>query len=209
MSRVEREPLLSLKVRNESDIVVARQHARQLGRVLGLNAPDQVGLATAVSEIVRNAVLYGGEAQVDFELDLSSRPQYFGVRVTDKGPGIQDLQSVLGSGLSGARRLTDRFEIASAPNQGTVVTFGKMLPGLAKQFSKGDLARLTRQFAHQGAPEPADALREHDRDLIQTLDTLRARDIELEGRRLELERLNLELEETNRGVVALYAELEE
>src|SRR5688500_5217771 len=88
MSRIEREPLLSLKARTESDLVVARQRARQLGTLVGLTAPEQVGLATAVSEIVRNAVLYAGEAEVDFELDLSSRPQYLEVRVADKGPGI-------------------------------------------------------------------------------------------------------------------------
>jgi len=45
--------------------------------------------------------------------------------------------------------------------------------------------------------------------LVQTLETLRTKDRELEVRRLELERLNVELAETNRGVVALYAELEE
>ena len=73
----------------------------------------------------------------------------------------------------------------------------------------GDLARLTLLLSQQPASELPDALRQQNQDLIETLDTLRAREAELESRRLELERLNLELEETNRGVVALYAELEE
>ena len=219
MPRAQGKLLLSLRIRTERDIVVARQRARQLGTLLGLATPDQVGLATAVSEIVRNAVLYAGEAKVDFEVDLFSRPQFLWVRVTDKGPGIQNLQSVLdghfqsktglGTGISGARRLTDRFEISSVPNDGTLVRFGKALPSQAREFDMGDLARLTLQLAQQPTPEPHDALREQNHDLIQTLDTLRSRERELESRKLELERLNLELAETNRGVVALYAELEE
>jgi signal transduction histidine kinase/CheY-like chemotaxis protein len=207
MPRAERRPLLALRVRTEPDIVLARQRARQLSRLLGLNTTDQVGLATAVSEIVRNAVVYAGEARVDFDIDLASNPHFLGVRIADQGPGILDLaKRGFGGGLAGARRLTERFEIASTPAKGTVVSFGKPLPA---HVQPGDLASLTSHLSQEPAPEPHEALREQNRDLIQTLDTLRTREAELEGRRLELERLNLELEETNRGVVALYAELEE
>src|SRR4029077_19747315 len=132
-------PLLSLRIQSESDIVMARQRARQVATLLGLNTPDQVGLATAVSEIVRNAVLYAGEARVDFEMDVYSRPQFLWVQVTDQGPGIKDLQGVLagrfqsktglGTGISGARRLTDKFEISSSKTEGTVVRFGKAVQG--------------------------------------------------------------------------------
>src|SRR5215467_10799358 len=111
-------PLLCLKIGAESDIVLARQRARQIAALLGFGAPDQAGLATAVSEIVRNAVLYAGEAKVDFEIDMASRPQFLWVGVADHRPGILQLQEVLagqfqsksglGTGLSGARRLTDK-----------------------------------------------------------------------------------------------------
>ncbi len=215
----EHKRLLSLRVQREADIVVARQRARQLATLLGLTAPDQVGLATAVSEIVRNAVLYAGEARVEFEVDISSRPQFLLVRVTDQGPGIKDLQRILdgqfqsktgfGAGLQGVRRLTERFEIVTSPNEGTVVCFGKPLPAHGQTLGMADLARVAQQLTQQPTSELPDALREQNQDLIQTLDTLRAREAELDGRRLELERLNVELEETNRGVVALYAELEE
>jgi signal transduction histidine kinase/CheY-like chemotaxis protein len=218
MPRLDRKPLLSLNIRAESDIVVARQRTRQLASLLGLAPADQVGIATAVSEIVRNAVLYAGGANVNFDLDLLSRPQFFWVRVVDHGVGFSDLQSVLdgrfqsktgrGAGIAGARRLTERFEISSVTNSGTVVSFGKPLPSNAS-FGGEDLKRLAVHLARQPVPVPEDALREQNHDLIQTLDALRARESELEGRKNELERLNLELAETNRGVVALYAELEE
>ena len=212
-------PLLSLRIQSESDIVMARQRARQVATLLGLNTPDQVGLATAVSEIVRNAVLYAGEARVDFEMDVYSRPQFLWVQVTDQGPGIHDLEGVLagrfqsktglGVGLSGARRLTDRFEISSSRTEGTVVRFGKGVQGHTQPLDMGGLARLSSQLAKLPTPEIRDDLQQQNQDLIQTLETLRAKERELEDRRLELERLNLELAETNRGVVALYAELEE
>jgi signal transduction histidine kinase/CheY-like chemotaxis protein len=217
--RTDLKPVLCLRVRNEADIVIARQRARQLGTLLGLTTADQVGFATAVSEVVRNAVLYAGEAKVDFEVDLSGRPQFLGVRVTDHGPGIKDLAGVmagqfqsktgLGAGLVGVRRLTDRFEITSSAQAGTMVSFGKALPGLGQAVGMADLGRMTLKLSQQPASELQDELREQNKDLMETLDTLRSREAELEGRRLELERLNLELEETNRGVVALYAELEE
>jgi len=217
--RADRKPLLSLRIRTEPDIVVARQRARQVSTLLGLTAPDQVGLATAVSEIVRNAVLYAGEARVEFEMDISSRPQFLWVQVTDQGPGIKDLQGVLagrfqsktglGTGISGARRLTDKFEISSSEKEGTVVRFGKAVQGHMPPLDMSGLTRLIRQVIQQPAPETRDALQQQNQDLIQTLETIRAKDLELEVRRLELERLNVELAETNRGVVALYAELEE
>lgn len=207
MPRTELRPLLSLRSRAEPDIVVARQRAHQIATLAGLTGPDRVGLAAAVSEIVRNAVSYAGEARVEFEIDLSSRPQFLWVRVSDQGPGIKDIQRQTGTGLSGARRLTDNFEIVSAPNSGTTVRFGKALPGNVSH-DMASLGRLAQQLSQQPVQEH-DALREQNRDLMQTLESLRARERELETRRIELERLNLELEETNRGVVALYAELEE
>jgi signal transduction histidine kinase len=207
MPRAERRPLLTLKIRTEPDIVIARQRARRLAALLGLSTTDQVGLATAVSEIVRNAVAYAGEAKVDFGLELFSNPQFLGVRVTDQGRGIPNLsQTGFGGGLAGARRLTERFEITSTPEKGTVVSFGKTLPAA---LDISDVARLTAELSQQPNPEPNEVLREQNQDLMQTLETLRVREAELESRRVELNRLNLELEETNRGVVALYAELEE
>ena len=218
-ARTARKPVLSLRVGNEAGIVIARQRARQLGTLLGLTTPDQVGFATAVSEVVRNAVLYAGEAKVDFEVDLSARPQFLGVRVTDRGPGIKDLAAVLagqfqsktglGAGLLGVRRLSDRFEITSSSQAGTMVSFGKALPTQGQAVGMADLGRLTLKLSQQPASELQDGLREQNQDLLETLETLRSREAELDGRRSELERLNLELEETNRGVVALYAELEE
>jgi signal transduction histidine kinase/CheY-like chemotaxis protein len=218
MIEAQDQTLLALRIAGEADIVAARQRARQLATLLGFQTTDQVGLATAVSEIVRNAVMYAGQARVDFALEMNSRPPFFRISVTDHGSGLTDAECVLagkfqsksaqGAGITGARRLTERFEISSQPNQETVVRFGKTLPAHSAINTAG-VERLKLLVAQQPAPGPQDALREQNYDLIRTLDALRARENEVETRRKDLERLSLELAETNRGVVALYAELEE
>ena len=57
---------------------------------------------------------------------------------------------------------------------------------------------------------PAHEAQLQNRELLETLESLPGRrEVELEKRQAELRRINAELEETNRGVVALYAELDE
>ena len=211
----EYKKLLSVRIRSERDIVGARRRASQLAILLGLNVPEQAAVATAVSEIARNAMQYAGGGSVDFGLATQTKPAFLWVEVSDNGRGIADLTSILdgqytsktglGIGITGAKRLTERFEISSNAT-GTRVRFGKTLPGGAEQL---DFPRLLRELT--GEPERAllEEIHYQNRDLLHTLESLRSREAELESRQIELQRLNLELEETNRGVVALYAELEE
>ena len=51
-------PILTLNIRYEHDTVAARQRARQIARLAGFDAQDQTRIATAVSEIARNCLLY-------------------------------------------------------------------------------------------------------------------------------------------------------
>src|SRR5690606_438562 len=111
----------SLPVRIEQDVVLARQHVRRIAQENGLRLVDQTKLVTAVSELARNTVVYGGGGDMDWQvIDEGGRR---GVRLTfrDEGPGIPDIGqaltdgwtsgSGLGLGLSGARRLVDEFEL--------------------------------------------------------------------------------------------------
>ena len=60
--------LLSLSIRYEQDVVLARQRARRLAELLGCDGQDQTRIATAVSEIARNAFTYAGGGKVEFQL---------------------------------------------------------------------------------------------------------------------------------------------
>lgn len=217
--RMNVRSVLCVNIEREHDIVVARQRARQLSILLGFNQQDQTRIATAVSEIARNAYQYAGGGRLEFSIDLQPRQQFLWMEVSDRGPGIRNIESVLsdkyfsstgmGMGLAGTSRLMEEFHIDSSPANGTVVRFGKAIPPRAKDLEAVDIGQFCSTLAQQRISGAAEELERQNRDLLQTLETLRLRESELERRQQELSRLNLELEETNRGVVALYAELDE
>src|SRR5436190_10447949 len=87
--------VLSVRVRHEHDIVGARRRARQIADGLGFDVPEQTRIATAVSELARNAFRYAGGGSVDYSIEGSTAPQVLSIRISDAGPGIRDLELVL------------------------------------------------------------------------------------------------------------------
>jgi serine/threonine-protein kinase RsbT len=119
-------------LRSSEDVVGARQVVRTWAVDLGFSLVDQTKIVTAASELARNTIDYGGGGTMHLQaLRDNGRT---GLRLTfeDKGPGIEDITTALkdgfttgnglGLGLSGARRLSNEFEIASKPGEGTRVT---------------------------------------------------------------------------------------
>lgn len=202
-------PILTAEVRFEQDIVQVRQRARQIASLLGFEAREQTRIATAVSEIARNAFKYAGGGKVEFIVEGQSS-QTFLTRISDSGPGIADLPAVLspnfrsqtgaGMGLKAAKRLMDEVRIESAPECGTSVEliehFSKQMPVL----TPAELNQLLDNLARQIPEDPYSEIQQQNQELMRTLEELRQR-------QEELVQLNQELEDTNRGVVALYAEL--
>lgn len=212
----ELTPILTVSLQEPTDIVTARQRARQLSAEFGFSNQEQVRFATAVSEIARNAQQAQG-GRVEFLIALRSRPQVLHVRIADNTAGVAELSSMLeGSnpsaanmGLTGTRRLMDLFHIEPGPGRGAVVHFGRALPSGRAAITADQVRQV---FARLNAERPAavpEEIQRQNRELMETLESLRIREAELDQRQAELRRLNSELEETNRGVVALYAELDE
>jgi serine/threonine-protein kinase RsbT len=127
----------SLGIHSDEDVVRARQATRQWAVATGFRLVDQTKIVTAASELARNTLIHGGGGTMRLQaLDEGGRR---GLRLTfeDKGPGIADLKLALtdgytsggglGLGLGGARRLSNEFEIASAPGQGTRVCITRWL----------------------------------------------------------------------------------
>src|SRR5207253_912657 len=52
--------LLTVAIRRETDILLARQRARQISQFLGFSEGDTTRITTALSEVVRNAYEYAG-----------------------------------------------------------------------------------------------------------------------------------------------------
>jgi signal transduction histidine kinase/ActR/RegA family two-component response regulator len=204
--RVER-----LTLRNEHDVVVARQRARTIATVVGFDTQDQARIATAVSEIARNAVRYAHGGRIEFALEGSHACSALAIRIGDDGPGIEDLASILdgsyrsphgmGLGIAGARRLMDRCEIASDA-RGTRVEMAKALAHGYGPPMHESLARVRRALANAPVSNTSDELLLQQRELLVAL-------AETRDRQEQLAHLERELEDTNRGVVALYAELDE
>lgn len=203
-------PILTVELQFEHDVVLARQRARQIAALLGFDRREQTHMATAVSEIARNAFRYASRGKVEFSF-RTSVPNKLEIRVTDQGPGIPHIAQVLngryvsqtgmGLGILGAKKLVDEMQIDTRPGAGTTITLVKNLP---QQFAdwRAVSARLSKELTQQQPNSPFEEIQRQNQELLTAL-------AELEKRQHELAELNEELEETNRGVVALYAELDE
>jgi signal transduction histidine kinase/CheY-like chemotaxis protein len=204
--------LLSVTIASERDVVLARQRARQVAAALGFDNQDQTRISTAVSEIARNAVAYAGRGTVEFAVEGNTAPQLLLISVRDEGRGIADLAQVLsgqyrsatgmGLGLAGANRLMDQFSIESSREQGTSVVMKKLLPRRAPLLASRVVSKIGAELACQAPRDVLEEVQQQNQDLMRAL-------AELSRRQEELAALNRELEDTNRGVVALYAELDE
>ncbi|HEY8607741.1 MAG TPA: ATP-binding protein [Noviherbaspirillum sp.] len=203
--------LLHLQIGSERDVVAARKRARELAAHIGFGAQDQARIATSVSEIAQNAYSHaGGGTMVCIVRAPSPAQAELEFVISDDGPGIDRLEEIIaaeratgrsGVGIAGVQRLMDRCTLQSAPGQGTVVTMAKLLPnGLA--LGREALEEAGRRLAELAAPSGFEEDRAQSRALMRTLAELRTRQEELVA-------LTRELEDTNRGVVALYAEIEE
>ena len=205
-------PIVTVALSYEHDVVLARQRARSIAAALGFDGQEQVRFATAVSELARNAYQYAQGGRVMFALEREGNRSVLVAHVHDEGPGIADLPRILqgayvsrtgmGVGITGARRLTDRFAIESSAASGTVVSVGKIVGHSRTPLTADDVRRVVDSLSNRDTASPFEELQRQNQELAAALDALTAT-------KASLERLNLELEETNRGVVALYAELDD
>ncbi|NEU80723.1 ATP-binding protein [Nostoc sp. UIC 10630] len=202
--------IFTFEIQYEQDVVQARQRTREIAEQLGFDAQDQARLATAVSEIARNAFQYAKGGTVEFS--VAGEPQEFLIQIQDSGSGIPHLEDVLagrytsdtgmGLGIMGSRKLMDFFEMESLPGQGTTVVMSKRLSKRTPNFTDLQLQQIRESVMERSPQNPYEEIQRQNQELLRAMAELRKREE-------ELTQLNRELEDTNRGVVALYAELDE
>jgi serine/threonine-protein kinase RsbT len=122
-------------IARDGDIVEARRKGRELAQRIGFTGSDLTLIATAISEIARNIVVYADRGRISLSEAGNGGRRGIVVIARDEGPGIADIERAmrdgystgnsLGLGLPGARRLMDDFEIMSTVGQGTTVTMRK------------------------------------------------------------------------------------
>ena len=119
----------------DDDIVRVRQRVRDSAVSLGFSLVDQTKLVTAASELARNTLVYGLGGTLRIETVVNDRKTGLRLTFEDQGPGIADTTLALtdgyttgnglGLGLSGARRLSQDFELYSRPGEGTRITIAR------------------------------------------------------------------------------------
>jgi len=122
-------------IARDGDVVTARQKGRELAMQAGFLGSDLTIIATAISEIARNIVVYAERGEITFGIASDGHRRGLVVVATDNGPGIPDIEQAmqdgfstgksLGLGLPGARRLMDEFDIVSEVGKGTTITMKK------------------------------------------------------------------------------------
>ncbi len=125
-----------IPVRSERDLKHTRTAVKELCDELGLSGFPAQKIITAVSELARNIAKYVGDGRI--VLESGGRNHGLTVRAEDRGPGIPNLQQILGGsyrsktgmgrGLLGVRTLADQFEIQTGP-EGTNITLTFRRPG--------------------------------------------------------------------------------
>jgi signal transduction histidine kinase len=185
-------PILTTRI-TPASLVAVRDRARQVADTFGLEKLHGTRFITAVSEVARNAVQHAGGGNVAFyfrEGRDRDMPQHLVAVVTDKGPGIKDIEAALAGapradghrpmGLVGTRRLADEIGIECPPGGGTVVTLGVALPRTAPRLSSTDLGVRVDRLSRQKPRTPVEELENQNREMLAALEELALRKQELE-----------------------------
>jgi serine/threonine-protein kinase RsbT len=124
-----------VRIASDSDIVAARQKGRELGNQAGFGLTDVALIATVISELARNILLYAERGEIVLTLLDEGGQRGILIVAADEGPGIPDVVRAmqdgystsggLGLGLPGVKRVVDEFDIVSREAHGTIVTAKK------------------------------------------------------------------------------------
>jgi serine/threonine-protein kinase RsbT len=126
-----------ISIGSDLDIIRARQMGRNEAAKVGFSSTDLTLVATAISELARNIVMYAREGEIILRVVRTSEKHGIVLIARDHGPGIANVRQALqdgfstsrslGLGLPGVRRLVDEFEIESEVGKGTIVTVKKWI----------------------------------------------------------------------------------
>lgn len=208
-------------VDSELAVVAARRCARDLSEALGFAVQDQTRIATSVLEVARAVLATTRAGRVEFLFETAGESHNLLIRFVAPATGLERLTghppgaagepaapapaaTVDALGVLAAQRLMDACTFDNTTGD-AVITLMKRLPEPAALVASAAAAAAAAALAATpaaGAQAPFDEVQRQNRELVDTLG-------DLQERQEELARLTRELEDTNRGVVALYAELDE
>ncbi|WP_210462746.1 MULTISPECIES: sensor histidine kinase [Rufibacter] len=213
------QPITTIKLQNELDVVLAYKRAMQLSEFSGLPVASQTKFATAVSEICRNVLEHVGEGTIRFNMLENRGIMLLEAFVTDRGRGIPNVQTLLdrqytppaggkGQGIYSSRKLVDYFFLDSDFEKGTRVRLQKRIPSNHPPINKAIIQGWADYFNHESEISPYAEIKRQNMQLIELMEQLRVRTIEAEYQLREIQHLNQELQTSNQEVNALLQERE-
>jgi serine/threonine-protein kinase RsbT len=135
VTREVRDQEIRVRIASDADVVVARQKGRELANHARFGLTDVALIATVISELARNILLYAERGETVLTLVDQGGTRGITIVATDEGPGIPDVARAmqdgystsgrLGLGLPGVKRVVDEFDIVSRVGHGTIVTAKK------------------------------------------------------------------------------------
>jgi len=182
--------VLAVELRTDRDIVVVRQRGREIAALAGFDNLEQTRISTAASEIARNAFKYAGGGTIEFAFDTTnSGRQLLRIVISDHGPGIEDLATILeghyrsktglGRGILGAKKLMDSFDIRTAPGQGTTVVLEKLLPPGSPSVTTTTASHIAEEIRNATPRDPFLEIQHQNQELMRALQEVQTRESEL------------------------------
>jgi signal transduction histidine kinase/CheY-like chemotaxis protein len=204
----QRIPIFARPIRTTEDWLAAQQSLRDATGRLEVESYEQTRLGTATAELIREV---GVPAATPLELELAAVltaddhvtgleislvvPEPVGARLRE---ALARGSAGSPSGIVAARRLVDRVSFrGDGASHGVVMRIG-VEPATARAVTPGRLREVARALADGPIADRSTSSAEVEglrRELAQRDEMIRA--------------LRGELEDTNRGVLSLYAELDE
>ena len=122
---------LALPVAEPSQAGEARRVASAMAARVGFDPTGQAKIALIVTEIANNLARHAEQGELILSVLDEGSPQGVEFLAIDRGPGMADVRRCLvdgfstggtpGTGLGALARMSDEFDIHSAPGQGTVL----------------------------------------------------------------------------------------
>lgn len=204
-------PLVDIAIASDPDVLRARRDAQRIAEGIGIGQEDATRFATAVCEIARRAHV-GGFARVRFVVERrNDRDQWLMARISGNPGAIRDVDVMRAepgapppadAATDAALQIVEHVHVYRADDGETVCEVGHPVPASVQPFDLRNAARTATALSEAGSVDPFAEAERRNRELLRALSAQRRSET-------QIEHLNGELEATNRGVMALYAELDD
>ncbi len=195
-----------MQLRNELDVVLAQQRARECAQLAGITGAAQTKFATAVSETCRHVIERVGLGDISIGLRLGEPavPALEAV-VTDRGRETFGAPTTSPDALIHARQLVDEIDV-SREATGARVTLRQRLPARQAVPSDALVQQWRTHLARPAEVSPYEELKRQNDQLISLYEELQEKNQLAERQINVISRLNYELEKLNAANESLLTE---